>query len=222
MKRIILLAIVALTMGNVAMAQSTDLADRKEMYKERKANKKLTTKEIEAKNSKVAKKQAKEMKKDGWKSAPGRPTLEKQLNDLFLAQYTMEGDFPKYIVGTGTATGGNYAAARKQALELARVDIAAQIESEVAELVENNVSNKMLNDGEVESITTTMASGKTLIKQKLGKTLVIYEVFREKGTKQEVQIFLSYDGSAAKSDIMKAFENKSKELQEKVSKMLDL
>ena len=64
--------------------------------------------------------------------------------------------------------------------------------------------------------------GKTLIKQKLGKTLVIYEVFREKGTKQEVQIFLSYDGSAAKSDIMKAFENKSKELQEKVSKMLDL
>lgn len=222
MKKFIFMIIAALGMSAVSMAQSTKLEEYKQLIKERKETQKLTAKQIDSKKTKEAKKQAKALQKEGWKPAPGSVSLEKQLNDLFIYKNTVEGDMPKYIVGSVNAVGGNYAAARKQALELARLEIANQIEAEVAELTENNIGNKQLNDGEVESITTTMSSSKTLVKQKLGRTTVVFEAVRDLGTKKEVQISIVYDGKAAMSDVMKAFEGKSQELQDKLSEILGL
>lgn len=224
MKKFFLMAIAALMMSGVAMAQTTDpVKDYKQVIKERKAINKLTQKQIDSKRSKESKKQAKDMAKKGWMAAPGTQSLEKQLNDLFLYQNTMVGELPKYIVGNANAIGGNYAAAKKQAIELARIQIAEQIEAEIAEITETNVGNKQLDGGEAESITSTMSSAKSLVKQKLGRTTVVFESYRDlPGNKKEVQINIVYDGKAAMSDVIKQFESQSKELQDKLSEMLGL
>lgn len=112
----------------------------KEQAKERKVFMKSSKSELTQKATKVARKEAKKLSKEGWTTTPGTLPIEKQLDKAYMMSYEYDDNmFPKYIMGEAMSIGENYDAAKMQALELAKQNLAGQIQTEVTALVENTV-----------------------------------------------------------------------------------
>lgn len=193
-------AVVACLSINVS-AQLT-----KEQIKERKEITKSSKKAINEKASKAARKEAKKLAKEGWTAAPGALPIEKQLDRSFLMQMEYGSDlFPAYIMAEGMSVGGSYDAAKMQALELAKQNLASQIETEIAALIENSVANDQLGNDEAASIVKTLSAGKTLITQSLGRVIPIVELYRTLPNKnKEVLVRVAYSEEMARQAALKA------------------
>ena len=198
----------------------------KEIMKERKATMKLSKAELNAKASKAASKQAKELAKEGWTVSPGALPLEKQLDRSYLMLLEFDEDlFPKYIVSEGQSIGENYDAAKLQALELAKQNLAGQIQTEVTSLIETTVANEQLSAEEANSITKTIAANKNIIAQSIGRVIPVVECYRTLRNKnKEVLVRIAYNSKmskqAAKDAAHKALEEQGEALQDKLDKLL--
>ena len=198
----------------------------KEQQNERRAIVKASKSELNTKASKTARKEAKKLKKEGWTTAPGALPLEKQLDKSYQMQYEYDRDmYPKYIMGEAMSVGGNYDAAKMQALELAKQNLAGQIQTEVTALVENTVANKQLDEGDASSITQSISAAKNLICQRIGRTISIVEAYRELSNKnKEVLVRIAYNSDMAKKiakeAVKKDLEKKGNELHNKLDELL--
>ena len=160
---------------------------------------KASRKELNEKATKAAQKEAKELRKEGWKTAPGALPLEKQLDRSYLMQMEFDDNmYPQYIMASAMSIGENYDAAKMQAIELAKQDIAGQIQTKITALVDNAVANKQLSAEQAASITKTVLAGKNLISHDLGRTIIIVEVYRTLSNKnKEVNIRIAYNSKVA-------------------------
>lgn len=216
-----LLAVVlaAFTMG--VSAQTS-----KEIAKERREIRKLSKAEFNEKASKDARKEAKRLKKEGWQVAPGALPMEKQLDKSYLMQQEYDEDlFPKYLMGEAMSIGENYDAAKMQALELAKQNLAGQIQTEVTALIENTVANKQLQPEEAASVVQSVSAGKNLISQSIGRVLTVVEVYRTVGNRnKEVLVRIAYNAemakAAAKQAIREDLEKKGEDLHNKLDQLL--
>ena len=202
MKRLIsLIAGILILAANVSFAQSA-----KEVMKERKELHKASKKELNEKASKDARKEAKKLSKEGWKTAPGALPLEKQLDKSYLMQMEYDEDmYPTYIMAEAMSIGENYDAAKMQALELAKQNLAGQIQTEITALVDNSVANKQLSAEQAASITKSVLAGKNLISQSIGRTITVVEVYRTLPNRnKEVLVRIAYNGQMAKAAAKKA------------------
>lgn len=198
--------IVAIVMLMLAEAVNVSADSQKDQLKERKELAKATKKELNEKASKAARKEAKQLSKEGWKAAPGALPLEKQLDRSYMMQYEFDMDgFPKYIMGEGMSTGGNYDAAKMQALELAKQDLAGKIQTEVTALIDNTIANQQGDDGEVSSLTRSVMASKNLISQSIGRVIPVVAAYRDvSGKKKEVRVLVAYSMDMAKATTKKA------------------
>lgn len=208
----------------VALSSSAQIS--KEQMKERRELTKVSKSELNTKATKAARKEAKTLKKDGWTTALGALPLEKQLDKSYLMQMEYDEDmYPKYLMGNAMSIGENYDAAKMQALELAKQDLAGQIQTEITALIENTVSNRQLEAEEAASVTQSVMTAKNLISQSIGRTITVVEVYRTKNNKnKEVLVRIAYNGTMAKAAAKKAvreqLENKGEELHKKLDKLL--
>ena len=222
MRKVILFMAVCLMAGTTtSYAQLT-----KEQLKERKETVKASKAQLNEKASKAARKEAKKMEKAGWQTAPGALPIEKQLDKAYLMQYEYDADmYPKYIMGEAMSIGGNYDAAKMQALELAKQNLAGQIQTEVTALIENTVANEQLSGEDAESITRSVLAAKNLISQSLGRTIPVVEVYRTLDNKnKEVLVRIAYSGDAAKKiakeAVRKDLEQRGNNLHNKLDELL--
>ena len=222
MKKVILFIAVCLLMGTTSSyAQLT-----KEQKKEREELRKSSKSQLNEKATKAARKEAKNMQKEGWQTAPGALPIEKQLDKSYLMQMEYNADmYPKYIMGEGMSIGGNYDGAKMQALELAKQNLAGQIQTEVTALVENTVANAQLSGEEAESVTRSVLASKNLISQSLGRTIPVVEVYRTLPNKnKEVLVRIAYSGDlakkVAKEAVRKDLERRGDELHNKLDELL--
>lgn len=189
-------------------------------------NNKAAKKQLDAKASKTARNEAKRLKKEGWKAAPGALPIEKQLDNSFLKQQEEdELGYPKFLMGEAMSIGENYDAAKMQALELSKQNLAGQIQTEVTALIENTVANKQLAKEEAVSITESVIASKNLISQKIGKTIVVTELYRELSNKnKEVLVRVAYNmqmaKEAARQAIREDLEQKGLDLHQQLDKAL--
>lgn len=216
-----MLVIVMACSFTTASAQIT-----KEQQKEREQIYKASKSELNAKATKSARKEAKRYQKDGWQTAPGALPLEKQLDKSYLMQMEYDQDmFPKYLMGEAMSIGENYDAAKMQALELAKQNLAGQIQTEVTALIENTVANKQLAAEEAASVTQSILAGKSLISQSIGRVITVMEVYRTKSNKnKEVLVRIAYNGdmakAAAKKVVREDLEKKGDDLHKKLDELL--
>ncbi len=221
MKKIALIIGMAMMLAPVLDAQSA-----KEIRKERTEIARLSKMELNEKVSKAAKKEAKGYAKDGWEVVPGALPLEKQLDKSYMMQYEYDQDFfPKYIMGEAMSVGENYDAAKMQALELAKQNLAGQIQTEITALIENSVANQQLAEGEATSVTKSVMASKNLISQSIGRTIPVIELYRVKQHKnKEVLVRIAYNSEmakkVAKEAIRKDLEAKGDELHSKLDELL--
>lgn len=218
-KFILSLVLVAFTMG--VSAQTS-----KEIAKERKEIRKLSKAEFNEKASKDARKEAKRLQKEGWQAAPGALPMEKQLDKSYLMQQEYDENlFPKYLMGEAMSIGENYDAAKMQALELAKQNLAGQIQTEVTALIENTVANKQLQPEEAASVVQSVSAGKNLISQSIGRVLTVVEVYRTVSNKnKEVLVRIAYNAemakAAAKQAVREELEKKGEDLHNKLDQLL--
>lgn len=198
----------------------------KEQRKERQELAKASKKELNEKASKAARKEAKKLSKEGWKTAPGALPLDKQLDKSYMMQYQYDLDgFPQFIMAEAMSTGGNYDAAKMQALELAKQNLAGQIQTEVTALVENTVANEQMDQGEAASITRSVMASKNLISQSLGRCIPVVETYRVvNGNNKEILIRIAYSQdmakAAAKKAVKKELEQRGDSLHNKLDELL--
>lgn len=197
-----------------------------DIAKERREIRKLSKAEFNEKASKDARKEAKRLKKEGWQTAPGALPMEKQLDKSYLMQQEYDENlFPKYLMGEAMSIGENYDAAKMQALELAKQNLAGQIQTEVTALIENTVTNKQLQPEEAASVAQSISAGKNLISQNIGRILTVVEVYRTVGNKnKEVLVRIAYSSAmakaAAKQAVREDLEKKGEDLHSKLDKLL--
>lgn len=223
MKKTILgiIAVMLISISSVSYAQSS-----KEQRKERQEITKASKKSLNEKASKAARKEAKRLTKEGWKPAPGALPLEKQLDKSYMMQYEYDEDgFPQFIMAEAMSTGGNYDAAKMQALELAKQNLAGQIQTEISSIIENTVANEQMDQGEAESITRSVMASKNLISQSIGRCVPVVEVFRVvNGNNREVLVRIAYSQkmakAAAKKAIKKELEQRGDSLHNKLDSLL--
>lgn len=196
----------------------------KEQIQERREFAKYSKAELNEKASKDARKEAKELKKEGWRVAPGALPMEKQLDRSYQMKSAFEDDMltPKYVMGDATSIGENYDAAKMQALALAKQNLAGSIQTEVGALIENGVSNEQLAPEDASSVTNTISSGKQRIIQSLGRTVTVVEMYRTLRNKnKEVRVVIAYNMDMAKAAAKKAIRADLNEKSEELKKQLD-
>lgn len=210
-----------LSFGFLSQAQNIN-----EQRKERKELAKATKKELNEKASKAARKEAKKLAKEGWHTAPGALPLDKQIDKSYMMQYQYDSDgFPQFIMAEAMSVGGNYDAAKMQALELAKQNLAGQIQTEVTALIENTVANEQMDQGDAASITRSVMASKNLISQSIGRVIPVVETYRAvNGKNKEVLVRIAYSQdmakAAAKRAVKKELEERGDSLHNKLDELL--
>ncbi len=218
MKKLFYFALLPICATGMTFAQST--------AKEREAVNKESREQLNKKATKTARKEAKNLKKAGWLTAPGALPIDKQLDKAYLMQfeYDMDG-YPLYIMGEAMSVAETYDAAKLQALELAKINLAGQIEGEITALIDNSVANEQLSSDEAASLVKSVAAGKSLISQSLGRVIPVVEVYRDTPNKnKEVLVRIAYSvekaKQAAKRIIKKDLEAQGNALHERLDSVL--
>ncbi len=183
-------------------------------------------KDIKDKAIKQARKEAKKLKKDGFNVAPGQMPMDKQIEATWIKRYeTDDKGNKKWFVADARAVGETHSAAKLQAYEVAKVNLAGQIGTEVAGLIETNIANAQLNAEEAASVTETVATFKSIVGSKMGRTNTLFEADKTIGKNTEifVTIAYSYDEAVnmAKDIIKKELKGKMKIQSEQLDTILD-
>lgn len=181
---------------------------------------------ISSKAMKSARKEAKKYKKDGYYVAPGALLLDKQLQNAWMKHYeTNSKNEPKYIMATGNSVAESQTAAKLQATETAKLELAGQISTQIGALIENSIANQQLNNEDAASVTKTVAASKNLIAQEIGKILPVLEMYKKIGKNVEANVRLAYDVETAfdiaKKVIRKSLEEETKIAHEKLEALMN-
>ncbi len=197
MKRLLFITLIALFICNNTSAQMSTQDKMKKRAELLKMNKKLQAADIDD----ATKDQAKEMKKEGWKVAPGHLPLEQQISRSVLLQNQFEDDLvtPKYVWGDATSIAENYDGGKMQALELARINLVSSIESNITQIVETNRDNQQLSEGSAATIIKSLGTAKSYISQKIGQTITVIDTYRDRPNNNvEVRVMIFYSMDKAK------------------------
>lgn len=224
MKKSLHLLMTAILLFSFTTICSAQEKSYKDFMKERKEMQKFTKDQANEKASKDARKAAKQLQKEGWKVAPGGLPMEKQLDRIYEMQYEMDlsTGFPKFIKGEAMSTGGNYDAAKMQAVNLAKIELAGNISTEVAALIDSRVENNQLNPEEAVSATESVMAAKSLIQQKIGRTIIALELYRDlKNKNKEVRVVVMYNSDMAKAAAKDAIREEMNKKSDKLADQLD-
>lgn len=183
-------------------------------------------KDIHSKAMKEARKEAKKLKKENFTVAPGQLPMDKQIEATWIKRSeTDDKGIKKWFVADARSLGETHTAAKMQANEVAKINLASQVSTEVAGLIETSIANAQLNADEAASVTETVATFKSIVGAKLGRTSTLFEASRTKGNNTEVYITLGYNYQSAmeiaKSYIRDDLKKKTKIQSDKLDKILD-
>lgn len=189
---------------------------------------KAAEKELRSRAMRKARKEARHLHKEGYDVAPGALPIDRQVENSWIRSMEMDSEtgYPKYITANGNAVGESITAAKLQANEIAKFELAGTISTNVAALIEANIANAQLNTKEAASVTEIAGAIKNLVVQEIGRVLPLIEIYRPVGKNNvEVNIRIAYNSEMAVEAAKKVFRRELKEktniLHEKLDKLLD-
>ncbi len=189
---------------------------------------KKQAKKLQKTLSKEAKKAIKAAEEKGYYEPPGALPLSTQMNESYRLQMQMDEEgYPKFIVGEASAIGGTKIAAKNQAIEAAKLELAGKIESNIVALVEQSIANEQLTQEEAASITETVTAAKNIISKKLGLVRPLVEAYRDVSKENvEALVCIAYDKDMAEqtsiNTIKEELKKKSEDLHQKLDSLLKL
>ncbi len=218
---IALAAIMTLSAVNVYAQDELTNKERRQIKKELKESRKS----LYQKSERAIRKEAKKLTKEGWKSMDLPLDKMIQRRNEKLWQDDAAG-YPKYIHSSVTATGGSYAAANTSARTQAIVDLASQIQSTVAAMIDQSIANDETSPEMGASISQTLSDAKIIVAQKLGRIVNTGTMYRLQNKKvYEVRSTYIYDMRQAadlvEEAVMETLQDKSDKHREEFNKLFD-
>ena len=183
-------------------------------------------KNLKKKSVKIARKEAKKLKKQGYFVAPGALPMDKQLEKAYVKQNMEdENGYPTYIVASGNSVAGTQTAAKIQAMETAKLNLAGTISTNVAALIKNSIANEQLTREEANTVTKTVAASKSIIAQNLGRVIPLSELYKNVGSDNiQCDLQIAYDSKTAmdmaKQVIRKQLEEETEIAHEQLDKLM--
>ena len=175
---------------------------------------------------KSIKKEVRQLKKDGWKVAPGNIALDLQLKEAYSKALEKDDKgYEKFVSGEAMTVGETYDATLFQATNLAKLDLAAKIETEITELIDTKLGNKQLSQKQAASLAESVAASKNLVSQKLGRVLIPVKMYRDLDNGNvEVRTIVYYSHDMAmdvlKQTMREDLEKKADDLSKQLDKIL--
>ena len=125
------------------------------------------------------------------------------------------------------SVGSSYDAAKLQAMELSKLQLAGQISSEIIGIIENTVGNDQMSQDEAASVVETISASKNVISQRLGRVITVVECYRTLQNKnKEVRVQIAYNSKMAmenaKNVVKEELEKKGEKLHERLDSLLKL
>ena len=225
MKKIIVLAIMALVTVNVVKAQNA-----KELAEQKRELNSIHMKMLNAKPSKDAKRQAKELKKAGWMVIGSGKSIEKQItDDQLIAEELMTdegGNITKrFIQHSASSVAGTQNAAYAAARAACQSEIAAMLETRIAGAMEQKLDNSQSSAITANTVDKFHQRIKSIIDQCLSRStpgLNIYRVLQNNNF--ESQVTLSFDKTELvtriKRQLQKELEVEGDELKDLVDEVM--
>lgn len=191
-KTIILLVSVMMTM--VSFAQSA-----KELAKEQAELRAINMKILKAKPTKEAKKQAKQLTKEGWGVPVGEKSIERQITESQiygeeLMTDEMGGVTKRFMMQTAVQTAGTYNAGYAAARANAQVELAALLKTEIVAAMQAKLDNAQSSTISTITVDKFNQRSKSIVDETLTNaipTVVIYR--RLQNNNFEVQVRLAFD-----------------------------
>lgn len=211
MKKFVFLLSAAMLVSGLSFGQSSE---------------KELTKELKDKAIKSARKEAKNLQKEGWNVPPGALPLDKTLEAAWVKQMTTDekGD-PRYITADGNGVAESKTAAEMQAIEMGKLQLAGLVQTNISSLISANIGNEQLSTKDAASVTEIVQSAKNIIATELGYVNPFFKLYKDlKGDVVEVQVRLFYDSkqsmSIAKKVVKEELEKKLQMNEEQLERLM--
>lgn len=189
----------------------------------------INMKMLNAKPTKQAKKQAKELKAEGWTVPAGDIDIAQQVtrSQLYSAELTTDesGNVTKrYIMQTAQQTAGTYnsgyAAARAAARAAAQTELAAMLKTELVTAMQQKLDNSQSNAMTAITIDKFNQRSRMIVDQTLTNAIPVLAIYRRLPNNNfEVQVRIAFD---KKELIARIKRNMQQELENEGDKLYDI
>lgn len=185
----------------------------------------INMKMLNAKPTKQAKKQAKELKAEGWTVPAGDIDIAKQVtrSQLYSAELTTDesGNVTKrYIMQTAQQTAGTYNSGYAAARAAAQTELAAMLKTELVTAMQQKLDNSQSNAMTATTIDKFNQRSRMIVDQTLTNAIPVLAIYRRLPNNNfEVQVRIAFD---KKELIARIKRNMQQELEKDGDKLYDI
>lgn len=185
----------------------------------------INMKMLNAKPTKQAKKQAKELKAEGWTVPAGDIDIAQQVtrSQLYRAELTTDesGNVTKrYIMQTAQQTAGTYNSGYAAARAAAQTELAAMLKTELVTAMQQKLDNSQSNALTATTIDKFNQRSRMIVDQTLTNAIPVLAIYRRLPNNNfEVQVRIAFD---KKELIARIKRNMEQELEKDGDKLYDI
>lgn len=185
----------------------------------------INMKMLNAKPTKQAKKQAKELKAEGWTVPAGDIDIAQQVtrSQLYSAELTIDesGNVTKrYIMQTAQQTAGTYNSGYAAARAAAQTELAAMLKTELVTAMQQKLDNSQSNAMTATTIDKFNQRSRMIVDQTLTNAIPVLAIYRRLPNNNfEVQVRIAFD---KKELIARIKRNMEQELEKEGDKLYDI
>lgn len=185
----------------------------------------INMKMLNAKPTKQANKQAKELKAEGWTVPAGDIDIAQQVtrSQLYSAELTIDesGNVTKrYIMQTAQQTAGTYNSGYAAARAAAQTELAAMLKTELVTAMQQKLDNSQSNALTATTIDKFNQRSRMIVDQTLTNAIPVLAIYRRLPNDNfEVQVRIAFD---KKELIARIKRNMEQELEKEGDKLYDI
>lgn len=185
----------------------------------------INMKMLNAKPTKQAKKQAKELKAEGWTVPAGDVDIAQQVtrSQLYSAELTIDesGNVTKrYIMQTAQQTAGTYNSGYAAARAAAQTELAAMLKTELVTAMQQKLDNSQSNALTATTIDKFNQRSRMIVDQTLTNAIPVLAIYRRLPNNNfEVQVRIAFD---KKELIARIKRNMEQELEKEGDRLYDI
>lgn len=194
MKKMILMVAAVLMTSTAVNAQSAI-----ELAKQQKELNDINRKMLNQKPTKDAKKQAKELKKEGWLVPAGELSIEQQLTKSQLMGEELMADengapTKRFIMQTAIQTAGSYNSGYAAARTAAMTELAGLLKTEIVSAFQQKLDNAQNSSINATTVDKFNQRTKGIVDQALTNSITSLKIYRRLPNNNfEVQVRLAFD-----------------------------
>ena len=221
MKKLSTIVVAAILAVSANAQSASDLARQQQELNN------IMRKSLNEKPTKDAKKQAKELKKQGWTVPAGERSVEQQITESqFISAELMtdENGAPtkRFIQHTGVSTAGTYNAAYAAGRANAQVEIANMIEAEIASAMQGKLDNEEQNSVSAITVEKFNQRVKAIVHESLSNSIPVLAIYRVLPNKNfEVQVRIAFDKKEVSARLLRALQKELELEGDQLNRLID-